>query len=202
MDIVIGITLGLVGIAVICYLSYLIVRNSIGDPLVFLLKFQVRQKEQTLNSFTASLLAGDKLQAQKSLQSSFILDGAPKNEQTIDRIAAHHLEILNRVIEGAAKRERRLDTLPILEDLIQSRNQLLKGYLDSARSLTALADRGKEKGTPTPPWALQEYQRRLAEISDRLRTNEKALHSQLTSVIAALFDAPPSGGTQTEVTYH
>ncbi|MCB0311481.1 MAG: hypothetical protein KDD42_09610, partial [Bdellovibrionales bacterium] len=84
--------------------------------------------------------------------------------------------------------------LPILEDLLINRLQLMRLY----RERLASNRKHEERKRGTPEWAAAELARQRSELLDKIKTNRLSIKLELDRVFGAL----EHGNTTEEVTYH
>jgi tetratricopeptide (TPR) repeat protein len=175
------------------------VYESVGGSAPRLLGgVRLRRKVKLVETADLLMREGKLEEAAEALKHAFVLNHQRGDEAFLERLYTHHLGILSRLVTIAEKRNRRVENLPLLEGLLASRNDLIRGYEDVSFGKRKLRERRKEKGMETPPWADDEFDRKLRELIDRLDTNRKSIESQLDDLTKSL-------GTEAsgeEVTYH
>lgn len=140
---------------------------------------------------------GNRAGAAKLLRSAFYFD-SPKRPAFIEAVHNHNLSVISRLVSLNDEGISHFSNLPIIEGLIQTRADLLRNLFELREQRKALKTRRKQNNRNTPAWALNEFERRAAELTDRLKTNHRSLESQLDVLVGELL-APRS---DTEITYH
>jgi hypothetical protein len=176
----------------------LLIRSVVGDIRALPERWKFRKKKRLLAQADELLKTGSLRQASSVLMDSFYLDQIKVDPSLIDSTLNHHLDILSRVISVTEKHSGHLDDLPILEDLLHSRSQLMKGWFERIYAREKLRRKKAEDGRSAPGWAAQEFTRQLDEIKDRLTTNRLSLISRLKDLFGSLEKMRLEG----EVTYH
>ena len=190
------ILLATLGLLLIFYLGKLILRNLIGNPLRWIEKQKLKKKIQFLYRADALIQANDHQSAVALLRNAFCLDHFRSDFSILDKLNNHHLSILSRALTIAEKPRTRLDSLAVLEDLLATRIQLQKAYLE--KSMVKRGVTAKTSGRANPAWATAEFENQLSELRDRLGTNRKSLESQLSK----LFHELAMVKAHEEITYH
>ncbi len=78
--------------------------------------------------------------------------------------------------------------------------ELLRENLETFRSKSELVKKQKEKGRTVPEWAKSEYEKRLADLEERVATNRKSIESTLHDLLVSLF--AENRAREGDVTYH
>jgi hypothetical protein len=133
--------------------------------------------------------------ASKLLRKGFLLDPGHWDTDLIERVSNHNLGILSRMLIISEKQGRSLSNLAVIEDLIISRRETLRSYLEAFNTKEALL---KKRRRETPAWALQEYKNKISELLDKLLTNQRSIESQAEKAFLALARQQE----QSEITYH
>ncbi len=132
------------------------------------------------------------------LANAFYLDPALPDKQLLENIAQHHLDVLNRFLNLSELRSHRLAGLPVLEDLLQTRLELLKARYDINQTKKGLRERKMLSGHRTPDWAINEFSKKLLEVNDKLATNRNSIDAQVREVLKSFHGSSESDS----VTYH
>ena len=108
------------------------------------------------------------------------------------------MHILSRIIGVAKSHSRQIEHLPVVEDLLTSRETLLTIHIEHLATRDNLRARRQRDKKETPTWAIAEFSKKIDEIVDKLATNRQSLESQLDRVFEDLARLPVGD----EVTYH
>jgi hypothetical protein len=133
-----------------------------------------------------------------ALRGAFYLETVRLAPELIDKINNLHHAVLGRLVILSEKSGGLLANLPVVEDLLIRRGELLKEIDEVRRARSGLSRRSNEKGRTSANWAVGEYNRRLDELREKISTNRQSLESQLDTLFQSLRKAPASS----EVTYH
>lgn len=199
IDIFPAVIFGIIGLALIVYFLKIILGSLFSDSGSWIEKYRIKQKESLLPRVDLYIKAGDFEQANQLLRDAFYFGGSKGEGGLIERGNNHNLAILGRVIHISERLSTHLDNLPIVEDLLLTRAQLIKTFAERKLSQAALRKkRRSEKGGAEQSWAALEFSKQLDELRDKIQTNQKSLESQLARLFAALGGARK----RDEVTYH
>ena len=132
-----------------------------------------------------------------ALRAAFYLDSVRLAPEIIEKVNNHHVAILSRLVNISDKGAGPLTNLPLMEDLLIRRGELLRELSEVRRSRAGVSKRRREKGKHSD-WAVSEYSRRISELDEKLTTNRKTLAAQIERLFASLKKAP----LESEVTYH
>ena len=138
--------------------------------------------------------------AAQSLRNAVFLDIIQRDLSLIPRVGALHLSLLNKLILLAELRSYQLSNLPLLEELFSTRVQLLKSWNEAKLTRKESRHKKKEAGEALPDWAAKEYNKKVEDLADKLKTNRMSIESQLDKLFQELYSADPSNDT--DVTYH
>ncbi len=155
--------------------------------------------ERIFNASDAAFKQTTSTELSKLVHDILFLNPIYADRLLIDRVHQHHLLILERLIDRADSQASRIPSLPIIEDLISSRAQLLKAFYDANNKYKNLKSRRIFAREKTPAWALSESAKKVNDLFERLETNKRSLLSQLDELIRSLSTATPS---EESVTYH
>lgn len=161
-------------------------------------RLKLRRRQSMLTQAERAIERDDIAAACSSLRGAFYLDTVRAAPELLDRISNHHHAVLARLVLIAEKSGGLLSNLPVVEDLLIRRGDLLKELDEGRRSRAGLARRRGERGRSSPGWALDEYDRRIETLQEKLATNRQSLERQLDSLFQSLSKAPSTS----EVTYH
>jgi len=169
-----------------------------GNPREWLEGLRVRRRQRFLSIADELMRTNHRLEALRKLRTAFYFEQPILFQSTIDRVHAHHMSILSRLIGDAHGRSHQIDNLPIIEDLLASREDLLTGYIEHVAARDNLTARRRRDRKETPAWAIAEFSKKIDDIVDKLTTNRHTLESQLDSLIDTLRRLPEPE----EVTVH
>lgn len=189
---------GLLALGIVLYVLSLVLAPLLGDPRRWLDRARIRRREQALAQAETALEQRDEARARQLLRSAFHLDLITHEAALVERVTSLNLTTLSRVISLAGSRTAALESVPLLEDLLQSRGQLLSMYVENLGVRSRVKDRRRGRSTATPEWAVNEFEKKLSEILERLATNRRTIESQLDTLFAALRELPTGG----EITWH
>ena len=144
---------------------------------------QLKQKQELLAKVDQAIEAEQFEPAYDMLCQALILDKRIRGKDILSSIGTHHLLILNKTLLIADLTGKTLSNLPVLEDLLSTRIQLIKVLIELE---------GKKSGdtttrTDTPSWAKKAFQQKEAEINTKLETNLQSIYSQFNGVKEILF---------------
>lgn len=199
LDIFPAVVFGLLGAVLIVYFVKVIFGGLITDSGSWIEKYRIKQKEALIPRADLYIKAGEFEQACQLLRDAFYLGSSKGDPGLVDRSSNHNLAILGRVIHISERLSTHLDNLPIVEDLLLSRGQLIKSLSERRTAHAALRKKRRAEGSGREQaWAKHEFNKQLDELRDKIETNQKSLESQLSRLFAALGGARK----RDEVTYH
>lgn len=158
------------------------------DPRAWLEGLQVKKRESLAAGADEQLAFGQPAEALRILRTAFFFDYPIRHPQTIDRIHEHHMHILSRVLTIAQNHSRTIENLPVIEDLMATREQLLRSHIDHVEARRSLTLRRRKDKKETPAWAISEFTKKLDDITDKLATNRQSLEIQLDQAFGRLKD--------------
>jgi hypothetical protein len=180
-----------------------LIARSILSALPFSLRglperVRLRRKQALLAQADQAIERSAFAQACSALRGAFYLDSIRIAPEMIDRVNNLHHAVLGRLVIVSEKGGGLLANLPVVEDLLIRRGELLKELGDTRRARSGVSRRRREKGRGSSDWALSEYDRKIDELVEKLTTNRQSLERQLDTLFQSLRKAPSSS----EVTYH
>ena len=188
----------LISLAIVAFLLKSLFGPVFGQTRGLTERLKFRQKQKLALEAERLIVAGEPKLAYPILADAFYLAALVKSSALIDDVTNHNLDILAKIIGIAENHARHLDNLAIVEDLIQSRAQLMRSYFEKISTKDSIKRKRRELGKDAPPWALDEFERQLNDLKDRLETNRLSLSSTIKQIFRALEDMSGSA----EVTYH
>jgi len=150
---------------------------------------QIKAQEKLLAEADRHIKGGVLFRALPLLRRAFAIDKTSTDLASIELASNHHQGILERLVDLSHHYDRPLLGLPVLEDLLISRTQLLRTQLELKAARASIKSRIKEKGRSTPQWATSDFDQRLSEVVDRLETNRRSLNGQIDLVFRSLEGA-------------
>ena len=160
-------------------------------------RFALNRRVRSISQADLLKRQGNLAAAAKLLRSALYFE-SPGRSAFIDTVHNHNLSIISRLVSLNDEGISHFTNLPIIEGLIQTRADLTRNLIELREQRRALKSRRKQNNRNTPAWALNEFERRAAELSDRLKTNQRSLDSQLDILMSELLT--PRGNP--EITYH
>jgi len=189
----------LVGGSIVGYLIWVLFSALAGNTRGWGEMSRFKRRELELKNADRLLEVKELSSALKTLESAFFFDQVRTNEQLIEKALGHNLSVLSRLMSIAEGLERSISNAAILEDLVESRCDLMRAFFEAASSREALKRSRKRQ---VPRWAVEEYEKKLFEIADRLATNRKTLESQIKMAFAALREKSRVVNDGSEITIH
>lgn len=185
-------------LALIAAFLKLVVDSIGGDVRALPGAVKLRKRGKVLATADILIEEGKLREAATALHNSLLLEQVEGDEGFLEKVNNHNLSVLARFVNIAEKRETHIENLPLLEELLVSRHELLRSLHEVSYHRRKLKEKRKEKGQETPQWAEGEFERKQADVVDRLDTNKKSIDSQIKNLIAVI--SRDSAGSR--VTYH
>ena len=176
MTVFIALLLAASGLLVLGYIVYLFFSAIAGEPRTFAGRLRFKGREQLARQADACIQRGEWETALKVIQDAFYFDRSVTDSQLVEKINNHHVGLLSRLLIISDKASCHMPNLEVLEGLLSSRAEMLRDWCDAQRSIEGLK---RKRSGRVPEWAFEEYRKRLAELEDRLATNQKSLRSLL-----------------------
>ncbi len=192
-----AIILGVVGFGLCALIGWIVLYPLAGNAFHWMGRQKLLRRQKLLMTADLLLKAGDFGSSLPKLRESFVLEIPPLRAAAVEGVAHHNLSILSRLINIAERSGTHIPNLAIVEDLLATRAQLCRALVETTLGKRSLGKKIGEK-KEVPDWALAEYDKKLAEINDRLVPNRKSLEAKLGDIFTSL-SSPPS---VSEVTYH
>ena len=193
-----AIILGAIGGFIIAYFLIALAKNFWGDPRTIRIRWVMRQKEGLLKQSDDLLKTGQLIKTLDLLGRAPCFEGPASDKFFVEKFHDHNLSVLSRLIGIAQKHGILIPNLAVIEELFQSRTELLFEYMESEKLKNQLRDRERTQGKKTPDWAFSECAKKLSNIEDNLLTNTRSLKSQFDEIFALLRKAPEGEG----IVYH
>lgn len=161
---------------------------------------QFRMFPNSLSKIDARIEGGQFDEAVQECRGALFLEAIRKDRVLLDRVDAHHDEVLSRLIIISNLMEINSNHVPLMEDLLASRAELLKALIDASSTLENFKSkvRGDRRGSPS--WAINQYEKQVSEILDRLNTNKRSIlgvMAEFQQELLKITKAPSES-----VTYH
>ena len=116
----------------------------------------------------------------------------------VDHVYQLHLNLLAAVVGHAQRRSLSLEQLPILEDLVHSRNVLLSTHKDLLVSYQNMRRKRTGAGKHFPGWAQNDYEERIRAVINDIEVNRLSIVGQLDLVFREFNRSIPPQ----EITFH
>ncbi|MCB0340255.1 MAG: hypothetical protein KDD53_11655, partial [Bdellovibrionales bacterium] len=158
----------------------------------------LKRKLQHLHTIDKIIENGSVQAAQQALKEAFILNDRRYQPSLLSSVFNYNMAALGRVVNFAEKHSGRLEGLPLVEGLFQSRQELNQSYLEALDAGARIKRRRKEHGKSLPAWGQEELRNKITSIKDQLTTNSRTLEDQIESLIEAACQR----SEETEITYH
>lgn len=112
----------------------------------------------------------------------------PADSQQLGAIEVLNGRGLALLLAAGEKFDVPLDVLPVIEGLLQVRQEALQMMIDTEARFVE-----KKKAGGLPGWGVDEFKRKLGEFKERLHINERALRDQLKIVRDAFQNLKSAG---------
>lgn len=194
MEVILSIVLGAIGIALIWW----VLRSILAAlPLPrakkgFLERWKLRKSQRALGEIDSLIDQEQYKKAAQRFPSCLFLEPIQDDPDLIGHIGAHHLAVLNKTILLSDLMERPLSDLAILEDLLNTRIQLLRSRFE----LRAQCREASRKRAPR--WAKEEFRKKEQEVLEKLHTNAATITTQFHRSLEAISGSSSSDS----ITYH
>lgn len=198
VELIVALTLTIIGLLIILALIKVMFGGLFGGWAQWFDRYKIRQKETLLERSDVYLKAGDFESVVTFLRGSFLLDHVKSELKLVERMHNHHMAALGRILMLAERYTIHLETLPVVEDLLVTRSQLLRSFIEKSRARKTLRSGSGERPRTAPRWAVNEFDSQLADIREKLATNRKSLDSQIEKLFSNLGNLRRVD----EVTYH
>ena len=194
----IALLLGVVGVLIAGAFFKLVFGALVGNPKHLLDLLTLSRRTQLLSELDKEFKQGHFSRALEILESSFFFDPRLGDPAIIEKIATHHLEVLNRIVAFSDRHGFHLGPLPSLEELLNNRLELFRARYEVTQTIANLRRKKLVSGHRTPNWALQEFNKKLSDINERLATNKQAVHVTVREMFLLLHGSP----NPDNVTFH
>jgi hypothetical protein len=195
------------GLAIIGFVFKIILSAFVGSPLGWspwgwLEKTRFAKKVSLLRQANAVENENNLEKILSLLRSALFLDSIKHKASLIHDSTNHNMDILEKLVYLSEKRGTHIANLAVIEDLIATRQELLKVYFDTRQTIANLKKREKnpEKASSKPKstWAVTEFAKKSSEIGIKLDENKKMLIDQFDKASKSFQNFQASN----EITYH
>lgn len=173
----IAIFLALLSLLLILYFVRLFLGASFGDLRSVVEKLKFKKAASALTEVENLLAKGELTDAISKIKGVFYLDTSLNSPGLIDVVVTHNLSALSSLISISQKRSLRLDGIPLIEEMFQTRGELLRNLYNTKSSLRK-ASAGKSSTT----WAADELKSKSQDIIRALATNRSSLEKELQKI--------------------
>ncbi len=187
---IIALLLGAIGLVITIGFIRLVFGALIGNPRHLLDTLTLSRRAHLLTELDKEFKLGNFSRALEILEGAFFFDPKLGDPSIIDKIATHHLELLNRIVAFSDRHGFHLGPLPSLEELLNNRSELFKAKYEISQTIGNLKKRKLLSGHKTPNWALIEFKKKLSDVAERLETNRQAVRVTLRELFLLLHDSP------------
>lgn len=189
-DTVVAIVCAALAVGIIYVVVRAVCSAFTGNPRAWLETLAIRRRERLVAVADELMRTNHRLDALRNIRAAFFLEHPLAAQSSIERSHAHNVRLLSRLIGDAHSRSHQIDNLPILEDLLASREQLLSAFIEHVLARNNLTNRRRRDRKDTPAWAIAEFSKKIEDIADKLTTNRHSIESQLDTVIEELRRLP------------
>jgi hypothetical protein len=176
----------LLGLGIAAGFIKLVFSALIVNPQHLLDGFTLNRKVHLIQELDREFKAGNFSKALAILEQSFFFSPRLGDTSIIEKIAAHHLEVLNRIVTFSDRHGFHLGPLPALEELLNTRSELFRAKYEVGQTIKTLNYQrifSKHKG---PNWALNEFKKKQADLDDRLGVNRQAIRTTVHEIFLIL----------------
>jgi len=186
----IAVLLGAIGLLIAGTFFKLVFGALVGNPKHLLDTLTLSRRAHLLSELDKEFKLGNFSHAVEILENSFFFDPHLGDPAIIEKIATHHLELLNRIVAFSDRHGFHLGPLPSLEELLSNRSELFKAKYEISQTIANLKRKKLLSGHKTPNWALNEFKKKLSDVIERLDTNRQAVRVTLRELFLLLHDSP------------
>lgn len=174
---------GIVGLALVGVAAWVLWGALFGNSRSWGERARFKRREDLLKRVDVAIGAKDFPGALKLIEGSLFFDHIKSDVSLIEKILGHHMGVLGRLLAVGEELDLSLSNVAVIEDLMQARCELMRSYAEAASARDALR-RNRKKVVPR--WALDEYDRKMVEIAERLTINLRSLNSQVAAALGVL----------------
>lgn len=196
MNYIIALVLLALGLIVIGYLLQSILFPLIGTINLreYLFQRKIKAADKSFYNACKAFSNGDMKAAFSFIEDSFLFSVSKQNLSYADRISRYNFNVVDKLSEILSDEAEPFEALSILEGLFQSRAELLGSLSDHMTSKGNLSHWTK-RGVF---WASDQFERKIEELFDRCKTNERTIRSHLKSMGERFTKKPAT----THASYH
>ena len=130
LQIVVACLLGAVGLIIAAVFVKLVLSALFGNPKQLLDTVTLARRHHLLNELDKEFKHGNFSRGLEILEDTFFFNPHLGESTIIEKIAAHHLEVLNRIVSFSDRHGFHLGPLPALEELLANRSDLFKSKFE------------------------------------------------------------------------
>jgi len=117
------------------------------------------------------------------IESAFIFDVDPRSSGSLNNLIEYNQGLFSRLARIVDIKGLEIDNLELLATLLELRGEILKARLVTAQDRSSFFERRSSKGKKTPGWAVNEVNKRLHDIDQKLDINRKTIETQLREIV-------------------
>ena len=156
------------------------------SPAAFSSRAALYRCERLLAVADADIVAGRISEATDHLERSFYLGLVGKSLKLCALVANHNTQVFDRLLTLARTNNKRVSNAEIVEELIESRAQMLAALVECSMSKEKIVAKQKARSGATPDWAAAEFDRKANELVDRLGINKRNITEQVTRLVSEI----------------
>ncbi len=193
---VIALVLAVVAIVVLFGLLWLILSPIKRALVEHKGRGRLKSAMSLLSAVDELMARKENVEALKLLRQSIVLETISE-ENLINLFRDHHENILSRLVLISEEMGSRPEHLAEVEELFIERTELMGLYARAQDSYKSLSSRRAKEGKSLPSWSKADFEKRIVQIQEELRLNQKTLQTALDQ----LFRAVSSAGGE-PIVYH
>ncbi len=168
------------------------------NPQLVREQWQLSKRVKLLKQIDGLLLSENHDAALRALGSCFYLGHPSSAKKTIERVKAHNLGSLNRLVSISQKKDLKLEMLSDLEDLFAERSRLIDLFFDSVLLRDKIRDKYRREGKNQGTWNKAEYEKQIQELRADIERNRVELIKDLEVAFQLVLKSEKRG----DVIYH
>ena len=176
MVVIPSVLVSIVAIWIIVFILKSIVPRRILDIGSLFRRREVTKHGARLDGIERLIKGGFQRQFATELSGMFPLF-IPTSEEQLGAIEVLNGRALALLLAASEKFEVSLEVLPVVEGLLQVRQEALQALLEAESRF-----REKKASGGLPGWGADEFKRKLNELRDRIKINERAIRDQMRGV--------------------
>jgi hypothetical protein len=162
-------------------------------------RFRLKRKRKLLVMADSLVERQEYASAIPLLKGAMMLDELSGSEQFIEQIHQHNLFILARLAALSETIGQRIDNLPLIEELLLSRGELLRMHREVYVSHQSFKARRQMRGANKATWADDGFSKKIADLLERLETNRRSIDAQCDLAFQQILSPKRN---ESEITYH